>query len=456
MKKIKRILTSAIAMVCIAGSTNAQTWNWAKTMGGSDVDYATGIANDDAGNVYMVGNFKGTATFGDKQLTSKGYYDIFLAKYDTSGKLLWIQQAGGSDLDEANGIALDKDGSIYITGYFSSNSNFGGINIQSGGDKDFFLAKYDNNGNIKWIQTSEGINSEYGKALALDHKGNILVTGIFEKEIKIKSNQIKSKGATDIFVASYSTDGSLNWLKTMGGNGKDEATSIAADANGNAIITGWFSGNAEFGKVSLLSSGDDDIFVAKVNPSGNVMWCVQAGGSEGADRAYGVVTDPLNNIYVTGSFIGSAKFADQIIKSVGADDYFLAKYNDKGELAWVKSSGGRGGEIGRAISLDKAGNIYVCGDYNSTFAANSNSSSYSDWDIFIVKYNSKGIAVSANSAGGDGYDRPIAMSIDNNNNCYITGVYERNCFFGKQEIVSNGNSDIFIAKTNYFEPLRKN
>ncbi|MCE7954107.1 MAG: hypothetical protein DYH00_00405 [Bacteroidetes bacterium CHB6] len=457
MKNLKfKYVTAVLASLAFAETTHAQTWDWTKSFGGKEVDYVSGITNDAAGNIYMVGNFKGTASFGSKSLTSKGYYDIFLAKYSPEGQLVWIQQEGGSDLDEGNGIVLDKDGNIYITGYFTSEADFGGIKMKSSGDRDFFLAKFDNNGKINWIQTSEGVNSEYGKALALDNNGNILVTGIFAKEVKFKTNTLKSKGSTDIFVASYTSDGALNWIKTLGGNGKDEATAITCDSKGNAIITGWFSGSAEFGEINLISSGDDDIFIAKINPSGRVEWIDQAGGSEGVDRSYGVVADSQNNYYITGSISGEAKFNDQIIKSIGTDDCFLAKYNDKGVLLWVKSSGGKGGEIGRAIALDKSGYIYVCGDYNSTFAANSNSSSYDDWDIFIIKYNDKGFALSANSAGGNGYDRPIAMSIDNNNNCYITGVYERDCFFGKQEIISQGDSDIFVAKTKSFEPLRNN
>lgn len=140
MKNLKfKYVTAVLASLAFAETTHAQTWDWTKSFGGKEVDYVSGITNDAAGNIYMVGNFKGTASFGSKSLTSKGYYDIFLAKYSPEGQLVWIQQEGGSDLDEGNGIVLDKNGNIYITGYFTSEADFGGIKMKSSGDRDFFL-----------------------------------------------------------------------------------------------------------------------------------------------------------------------------------------------------------------------------------------------------------------------------------------------------------------------------
>ena len=454
--KNKKRLSAIVFLSCVLfmSNTQAQNWDWAQSAGGKEVDYATGIVNDVNGNVYVIGSFNGTATFGDKQLTSTSYYDIFIAKYSPTGKLIWVSQAGGSAADEANGITLGADNKIYLTGYFSGSTNFGSINLVSKGDRAFFVAKYDMDGNPVWVQSGGGEQSGFGKAIASDNKGNLFVTGIFNSNATFKNTVLKSKGEEDIFVANYTTDGDLRWIKRIGGNGRDEATSIAADVNGNTYITGWFSGMADFGKINLTSDGNDDIFTAKYNSKGEEVWAKQGGGYNGVDRSYGIKVDAQGNTYVTGSFIGTAKFESTSLKSVGTDDCFLVKYNSDGMLQWVKQTSGKNGEIGRAISLDASGNIFVCGDYNSTFVTNPTQSTAGDWDVFVIKYDSKGNAVGANRAGCEGYDRPIAMSIDKNNNCYITGVYEKTCNFGKQQLTNQGNSDIFIAKTKAFDPVQ--
>ncbi len=434
-------------------TTQAQNWDWSLSAGGKDIDYATGMVNDAQGNLYVTGSFNGTATFGDKQLTSNGYYDIFLAKYNSLGKLLWISQAGGTEGDEANGIAVDANNNVYIVGYFSGKANFGNQTVTSKGDRDFFIAKYDSNGQPVWVQPGGGENAEFGKAIALGVNGNLYVTGIFGGNASFKNKLLKSKGNEDIFIADYSVDGDLLWIDRIGGNGKDEATAIATDTNGNAYITGWFSGTADFGRTNLSSDGDDDIFIAKYDAKGECKWSRQAGGYKGVDRSFAITCDAGGNCYVTGSFNAQSKFSNITLKSVGTDDCFFAKYDTNGNLEFAKQSSGKNGEIGRAIALDKSGNIFVCGDFNATFICNSTQLCIGDWDVFIVKYDSKGNVLGANHAGGEGYDRPIAMSIDKNDNCYITGVYEKTCLFGKHELTNRGNSDIFIAKTKSFDPV---
>jgi hypothetical protein len=454
MKNSKRSVIFMFAFFLLsAGNSQSQNWDWAISVGGKDVDFASGIVNDQEGNLYIAGSFNGSATFGDKQLNSYGYYDIYIAKYTTQGKLLWVSQAGGAGADEANGIAIDAFNNIYITGYFSGIANFGNIQRTSIGDRDFFLAKYNKDGNPLWVQAGGGVDSEFGKAVTTDNEGNVFITGIFNSTSTFKSSILKSKGREDIFIADFSSEGDLKWIKSIGGGGRDEATAIASDEAGNAYLTGWFSGIANFGNIILTSVGNDDIFIAKFNAKGDEIWVRQAGGYKSDDRSYGITADALGNCYITGSFDGTTKFSTSTLKNVGADDYFLAKYNGKGILQWVKQSGGKNGEIGRAVAMDATGNIYVCGDFNASFFAASTNPSAGDWDVFVVKYDPKGILLSTNQAGGKGYDRPTALSVDKTNNVYITGVFENSCNFGKNQVINQGNSDIFIAKTNDFIPV---
>jgi hypothetical protein len=443
MKKISGILM--VLGTLFINPAQAQNWQWATAAGGPGFDYATGIVNDAAGNSYVSGSFDGTATFGDKRVQSAGNYDIYLAKLEPQGKVAWVIRAGGSQADEAYDLTIDPAGNLYVTGYFMGTADFGGQQLESVGDRDYFLAKYDTSGKLVWVEPGGGSGEEFGKAVATDGKGNIFVTGIYNQSSTFHKLTMKSRGQSDIFLADYGLDGSLKWIKSIGGSQKDEATALAADAAGNVYMTGFFSGAVDFGKTQLTSYGQDDIFVAKYDSKGNETWAVQDGGLRSTDRSYGIATDSRGNVYVTGSILGSARFDANDLKSVGAEDYFLAKYDVNGRLEWVQQSGVKNGEIGRAVEADANGNIYVCGDYNSLYNT-AGKPSVGDWDVFVVRYDQRGNVTGTLEAGGGGYDRPFALSLDSQGNIDVTGIFEKTSHFGTNAVENKGKSDVFVAK----------
>jgi hypothetical protein len=124
-------------------------FQWAKRAGGIDYDYGNGIARDGASNIFITGRFSGSATFGSTTLNSKGLSDIFVAKYDDSGKLLWVTQAGGTSNDYGQKVAIDNSGDVIVVGYFANSAVFGTITLSCAGGSDIFIAKYDgSSGNV--------------------------------------------------------------------------------------------------------------------------------------------------------------------------------------------------------------------------------------------------------------------------------------------------------------------
>src|SRR5260370_23005516 len=123
---------------------------WAVKAGGSDIDTGYGIAADASGNVYVTGFFSGTASFGNTNLSSSGSEDIFVAKYDAAGTLQWARPAGGSACYESLGIAVDRTGNVFVTGFFQGNASVGPTNLSSTGQSDVLVAKYDAAVNRVW------------------------------------------------------------------------------------------------------------------------------------------------------------------------------------------------------------------------------------------------------------------------------------------------------------------
>ncbi|MEN6445086.1 MAG: SBBP repeat-containing protein [Candidatus Cloacimonas sp.] len=340
-----------------------EDWLWAKQAGGTDYDWCNSIAVDANGNSYVTSNFNGCATFGTTTLTSSGVYDIFVAKLDSNGNWLWAKQAGGTNEDYGYSIAVDANGNSYVTGGFSGNATFGTTTLNSSGDPDIFVAKLDRNGNWLWAKQAGGTSGDCGNSIAVDDNGNNYVTGLFKSSATFGTTILTSSGSSDIFVAKLDNNGNWLWAKQAGGTSNDDkGYGIAADANGNSYLTGYFGGSATFGTITLTCSGWYDIFVAKIDSNGNWLWAKQAGGTD-YDEGKSITVDTNGNSYVTGVFSGSATFGTTTLTSY---DIFIAKLDSNGNWLWAKQAGGTVCDEGNSIAVDYDGNIYVTGWFSDS------------------------------------------------------------------------------------------
>jgi hypothetical protein len=172
---------------------------------------------DATGNSYVHGIFTGTATFGTNILISRGADDIFLAKYDTDGNLLWIQQAGGpgNEDDFGGAIALHTSGNIYIGGSYLLNATFGGITLTNSGDHDLYIAKYNNAGTLLYAQSGGGTDYDYCRGIGVDRNGNCYLTGRFSGAASLGSLNLTSTGVNDLFVAKLAAFSPGNELRLV-------------------------------------------------------------------------------------------------------------------------------------------------------------------------------------------------------------------------------------------------
>jgi hypothetical protein len=320
---------------------SAGNFVWAKRMGGST---GFSIAVDSAGNVYTTGSFNGTADFdpgaGTFNLTSAGEQDIFVSKLDSAGNALWAKSMGGTSGDVGYGIALDSAGNVYTTGYFSGTTDFdpgvGTFNLTSVGLGDIFVSKLDSAGNALWAKSMGGTNYDYGHGIAVDSAGNVYTTGRFQGTVDFDPGagtfNLTSVFWEDIIVSKLDSAGNFVWAKSMGGTGTDHGRGIAVDIAGNVYTTGRFQGTADFdpgaGIFYLISAGLDDIFVSKLDSSGNTLWAKSMGGTSD-DVGHGIAVDSAGNVYTTGDFQDTSDFDPRAgifnLTSAGGPDIFLSK-----------------------------------------------------------------------------------------------------------------------------------
>lgn len=366
---------------------------WARKAGSTSDDVATGIGVDSSGNAYITGYCSGIANFGGINLTNASFIgNVFVVKYDGAGNVIWARSASSANDASANSIAVAANGTSYVSGYFNGAMTFGAFSLAGSGFKDIFVARLDSSGNVVWLKSAGGGVDDEAKGIGIDANGNCYVTGYFISTSAqfgaiTLTNNISS---AEVFVAKYTSTGTVSWVRQGKGNILEFGYAIAADASGNSYVAGAFWDTFQLGNTTLTNTGSGgDIFVAKYDTSGNLLWAKQAGGDDD-DAATGITVDQAGFTYLTGYFTStSATFAGTTLTNSGefTGDVFVTKIDPAGNLLWSKSAGSIDDERGNGIAVDKDGNGFVSGYFNAsaTFdgvtVTNINTS-----DVFVAKF----------------------------------------------------------------------
>lgn len=445
----------------------AASWQWARGAGSTGADQAVSTVVDASGSLYTIGWYTSAQlTFGSITLTNPGLgtSDIFVTKHDAAGNTLWAKTFGGADGDIGNGIVIDANGDVYITGWYASSTiSFGSFTLtNSGVGSDVFTVKINSAGNTIWAKSGGGSSSsDRGNSIAVDATGNVFTTGGYMSSTAnfgAVTLTNSASGINDLFIVKHDASGNVLWAKSAGGNATDIGNGVAVDPLGNAYITGFFASptiNFGAGTLTNTSSGTMDVFIVKYDASGNTTWSKQYGGS--TDDQGNAIVVGSSALYVTGGFSSaSINFTTTTLSnaSAGTNDVFLTKLDLDGNVIWATRSGNIDSEAGTSIDMDSNGNIFIAGYFNSaslTFGASSlNNASSGYKDLFVTAYDATGVSLWAISAG-DVFDE-IANDISVNaagNVIHIAGMYNSGMLsFGSHTLFKGCGDDVFIAKFN--------
>ena len=453
--KPKYLLSTLFILFAIQNSFGQiPTWNWARGASGNATDEASTVTTDTFGNVYISGYYSsdsivvGTITLKNEGLS---FNDIFIAKYDASGNLLWAQRFGGSSNDRGTSVTTDQAGNVYLTGYFySPKIGFGTDTLTNAGNVgDIFIVKFDGLGNVIWAKREGAAALEIPHTILVDGNNNIIVAGRFSSNsITFGTTLLTLAGSMDVFIVKYNASGNVLWAKGAGGGSNDEGYSLSTDVSGNIYLSGYFTQPARFGTIQLISDGQADMFLAKYDPSGNVLWAKRAGG-KGDDRGIALKTDASGNSYVTGFYTNdSISFGSIIIPDEATDNSFVAKYDTDGNVVWAK---GLGGDCeAEDLTIFKS-DVYICGTFKAD-TLNYGSSSLiraGSTDFFLLNCDTNGNpkwAIKQTSEGQSG-ENARSVEVDGVGNVFVSGAFRSEpIFFGSTELNSNRGFDLFVAK----------
>ncbi|MFC2137198.1 CARDB domain-containing protein, partial [Bacteroidota bacterium] len=399
--------------------------------------YPNDVTTDLLGNVYITGVFNDSMFFDNDTLISNGSNDIFIAKFDNLGNEIWARSAGGSDNDISNGIATDASGNVCITGcFYSSSILYGDVTLINNGNSDVFIAKYDQNGNILWVKSAGSYSTDIAYGITIDLSDNIYITGEFHSDPLYFGSTSLSRdySSVNMFVVKYDTNGNVLWAKNAGQYGK----SIATDTNGNVFIIGDINSYLIFGGIKYITQGIGDIALYKYDSTGNELWAKLIGGN-GNDRVKDISVDTLGNVYITGSFDSPTwSFGPTTLTSNGITTCYIAKCDNDGNELWARSAGGNVLDYGISVSIDEHGNVYSLGRYNNSSITFGDTTIFNSGGVIliVVKYNKNGNVMQAYSVDGvEGYSCASSPV----NNLYVSGYkYLGSTTFGSINIDNYG------------------
>lgn len=356
-----------------------------------------------------------------------------------SASARWARGVGGMDDDYGWSVATDAARNVYVTGYFTVLAAVGPTNFTSYGGSDIFLVKYDRNGNPLWARRAGGATNDQGRAVITDAAGDVYLTGHFRGAGTFGTSNVVSRGAEDLFLAKLDSSGQWLWTSAAGGTNTDEGRSVAIDREGSCYAAGVFFGSAIFGTNAVTSRGQTDVVVAKANVGGEWLWARSFGGTA-FDESRGIVATPAGECYVTGFFNGTAEFPGTNLVSRGGSDIFVAKFGTNGDLLWVQQAGGTDADEGHAVALDAAGNLHLTGGFAGTaniFGTNASAQGFAgSMDAFLVKLDADGKPIWFQRGTGSSHDSGNAIGLDAEGDVHVSGLFVGSASFGSQRLMS--------------------
>ena len=337
---------------------------------------ALAVALDGTGHITVLGVFMGKVQVGTTIIngTAKNYSDIFVARWDTSGKFKWAKTGGAPVDDEVGAIATDPAGNSYITGSASGVATFGSVTLVSKSPyRRPFVVRISSKGTFDWgvAPTGSGLGHGLGIALWGTNPMSCHVTGDLKGELTF-AKTVTSSGI-DGFVTRIKGAGTTTWAYdwTVMLDGKQTARglSLAADAAGNSYVAGQFSQSITFGSTTLSSAGGTDGFVAKLDGSGKPVWANSFGGS-GEDLPVDIALDAQGNSYLAGYFHGTAAFGAAAVLKTGSGTYqgpFASRVNPSGSFVWAAGAADTYKGEGHGVGVDGKGHVYTAGWFSGTY-----------------------------------------------------------------------------------------
>ena len=383
---------------------------WDHLFSSASYDQANGVAADSVGNVFVVGTFDGNATLAGETVSTGGATDLFVAKIAPSGARQWVRRFGGTAMDAGLAIAARGTG-VAAVGSFGGTADFGTGPIAATAQGDGLVIALNADGSTAWVAHAGGTGAVRFKAVATGSGGEVYVLGEFAGAVDFGAGLVTASG-TELIVIRYSSTGAHDWSRRIGAAvpSGSQAVGIDAHASGSVAITGTFYGSIDAGGGTLNSSGASDVLLASFNGADCAhRWSMRL-GSANADSVKGIAATS-SGIAIAGCFAGTGAFGGAPLTSAGSLDAYVAMFDNGGAASWSVRHGGSGSDCASAIASKANGSLLVAGPFSGTATIGaSNVVSEGNEDVWLAELSAtNGAVLTARSGGGTASDIPSGI-----------------------------------------------
>ena len=331
-------------------------------------------------------------------LVSEGGFDAIVARFDAEGKLLWSKRFGGPGFQSAVQARVDPKGDIVLTGRFQESIDLGGGALQSAGDFEVWVAKFDIDGNHLWSKSFGDASQELAVNLQADSAGNILFTGMFVGAVDFGGGPLQAQGAFDVFVAKLDPQGDHLWSRRFGDSQMQTVAALALGPSDSVFVTGTFSGTVDFGGGPLAAQPGllGDVFVIQLDAGGKLVQG-RAFGGDGQRMPYSIAVGADGSQVVTGQFSGTMDAGGGALKTTSQADYdaFVVKLDPAGDHVYSARFGDEKMQTGEAVALASPDQPIVAGAFDGTIDfgdgphVDGPSMKPVEFDLFVTRFECK-------------------------------------------------------------------
>lgn len=449
-----------------AGGT-AGVFSWLQVVGSTGTDAAWAVSFDDQDYAYVAGAYSGTVTFSgvSTALTSAGGTDGFIAQLDlvstpASPDFEWATSTGGTGDDfiysavtRFDTTSVPQHAYIQLSGHANGTTTLSDQVIAGTGTYAFNAQSYYVPVSLqyKWAKPIFSNANSGDTVIGYDSAGNAYLCGTFSGTITVDTITLTSQGETDGYVAKFDRDGNLQWAQRLGGASYDGLNAIVVGSDA-LYIAGYYYGQVTIGSTTLTSTGDSDLFVSKLDLSGNFSWTTGTGGL-GYDTATSLALNPAGTkVIVGGQYVQNVSFGSTILASnSNSADLFVASLEESaGSFEWVYGTGGTGTDTVNDIAVDSQGRIYAVGQFRGSFTWGTKTvTSAGSADIYVLRLSSTGTYEWVETAGSTGSDSANSIVINSNDIPYVVGNYIDSITFEQTldlNTTSSTEQDFFVLE----------
>ena len=432
-----------------SGATNL---SFAK--GGAGPDHGMDLAIDSAEGIIIAGRFGGTTQLGGPALTAAGGADVFVARYSNTGEIAFAKRFGGgaADGDLGVSVAVDNARNIYLAGNYRGTIDFGGGHTHTSvGTTDAFVVKLNQTGTALWSRSYGGASATRVNNLAVSPAGDVFVAGSFASPTTsfggVTKTNAGSSGIYDAFVLRLSTAaGATVYATSFGSTGPDHALDIAVDASLKAYVTGSFVGTA----AGMTASGttQSDGYAMQLSAAGAITWAHPIGGIA-SDATVSIGLDTTGPV-VGGRFRNSVDFGNGTpVTATGNTSGFVLAYTTAGVYRWHKTYLPTTGVAETTAVAGGTTGVVVGGFFQGSvnFGAGAIASSGTQ-SLFIVKYNAAGTLLSSKTYNPTGTANLLG-AVQAGSMLGVTGDFQGSINMGGGALTGGGDDDIFFARAAF-------